>query len=241
MAAKTEQRKAKISKNLKAAKEKVDANVMYSIEDGVKTAKEITYAKFNETLEVVMKLGVDPRHSDQMVRGVVSLPAGTGKTTRVAVICKEEKVAEAKEAGADIVGSTEVIEDIKAGKINFDVCIATPDMMGFMGQIARILGPKGLMPNPKLGTITNDVKAAVINAKSGQVEFRVEKGGIIHAGVGKLSFAEGDLVNNAKTLISAVSKAKPTGAKGMYVKAIFVKSTMGPSIKIDLASTNTIV
>ena len=241
MAAKIEQRKAKISKNLKAAKEKVDATVMYSIEDGVKVAKEATYAKFDETLEVVMKLGVDPRHSDQMVRGVVSLPAGTGKTTRVAVICKEEKAAEAKEAGADIVGSTEVIEDIKAGKINFDVCIATPDMMGLMGQIARILGPKGLMPNPKLGTVTNDVKLAVTNAKSGQVEFRVEKGGIIHAGVGKLSFAEGDLVNNAKTLISAVGKAKPTGAKGMYVRAIFVKSTMGPSIKIDLASTNTTV
>ena len=241
MAGKLEQRKAKISKNLRAAKEKVDSEVMYNIEDGVRVAKEATYAKFDETLEVVMKLGVDPRHSDQMVRGVVSLPAGTGKVTRVAVICKEEKAAEAREAGADIVGSTEVIEDIKAGKINFDICIATPDMMGLTGQVARILGPKGLMPNPKLGTVTNDLKTAVKNAKSGQVEFRVEKGGIIHAGVGKLSFAEGDLVINAKTLISAVTKAKPTGAKGMFVRAIFVKSTMGPSIKLDIASTTTTV
>jgi len=241
MAGKLEQRKAKISKNLRAAKEKVDPEVMYNIEDGVRVAKEATYAKFDETLEVVMKLGVDPRHSDQMVRGVVSLPAGTGKVTRVAVICKEEKAAEAREAGADIVGSTEVIEDIKAGKINFDICIATPDMMGLTGQVARILGPKGLMPNPKLGTVTNDLKTAVKNAKSGQVEFRVEKGGIIHAGVGKLSFAEGDLVINAKTLISAVTKAKPTGAKGMFVRAIFVKSTMGPSIKLDIASTTTTV
>lgn len=240
MAVKVEQKKVKISKNLKAAQEKVDPNVMYNIEDSVRVAKEATYAKFDETLEVVMKLGIDPRHSDQMVRGVVSLPAGTGKVTRVAVICKEEKAAEAKEAGADIVGSTEVIEDIKAGKINFDICIATPDMMGLMGQVARILGPKGMMPNPKLGTVTNDLKTAVKNAKSGQVEFRVEKGGIIHAGVGKLSFTEEDLVTNAKTLITAVTKAKPTGAKGMYVRAIFVKSTMGPSIKVDLASTTTI-
>jgi len=240
MAVKVEQRKVKISKNLKAAQEKVDPSMMYNIEDSVRVAKEATYAKFDETLEVVMKLGIDPRHSDQMVRGVVSLPAGTGKVTRVAVICKEEKAAEAKEAGADIVGSTEVIEDIKAGKINFDICIATPDMMGLMGQVARILGPKGMMPNPKLGTVTNDLKTAVKNAKSGQVEFRVEKGGIIHAGVGKLSFTEGDLVTNAKTLITAVTKAKPTGAKGMYVRAIFVKSTMGPSIKVDLASTTTI-
>jgi large subunit ribosomal protein L1 len=240
MAGKLEQRKVKITKNLKAAQEKIDPNMMYNIEDSVRVAKEATYAKFDETLEVIMKLGVDPRHSDQMVRGVVSLPAGTGKVTRVAVICKEEKVAEAKEAGADIVGSTEVIEDIKAGKINFDICIATPDMMGLMGQVARILGPKGMMPNPKLGTVTNDLKTAVKNAKSGQVEFRVEKGGIIHAGVGKLSFAEEDLVTNAKTLITAVTKAKPTGAKGMYVRAIFVKSTVGPSIKVDLASTTTI-
>jgi large subunit ribosomal protein L1 len=181
-----------------------------------------------------MKLGVDPRHSDQMVRGVVSLPAGTGKNVRVAVICKDEKFDDAKAAGADLVGSNELIDEIKSGKINFDVCITTPDMMGLVGQVARILGPKGLMPNPKLGTVTVDITTAVKNAKSGQVEFRVEKAGIIHAGIGKLSFSNEDLVNNAKSFISAVVKAKPSGAKGVYLKGVYLSSTMGPSVKVDL-------
>lgn len=183
-----------------------------------------------------MKLGVDPKHSDQMVRGVVALPAGTGKVSRFAVICKDEQIEEAKAAGADIAGSTEIIDDIKAEKINFDVCIATPNMMPAIGAVARILGPKGLMPNPKLGTVTTDIVTAIKNAKSGQVEYRVEKAGIIHAGIGKLSFSKQDLLDNASTLISAVVKAKPSGANGNYLKAIYLSSTMSPSVKIDLAS-----
>lgn len=206
------------------------------MENGIQTLKEASYTKFDQTLEIVMKLGVDPRHSDQMVRGVTALPAGTGKETRVAVICKDERIAESLEAGSDIAGSAEIIEDIKAGKINFDVCIATPDMMGMIGGVARILGPKGLMPNPKLGTVTTDIATAVKNAKGGQVEFRVEKAGIVHAGIGKLSFSVADLLKNASTLVSAVIKAKPSGAKGNYLKAIYLSSTMGPSVKIDLAT-----
>jgi large subunit ribosomal protein L1 len=171
-----------------------------------------------------------------MVRGITSLPAGTGKDVRVAVICKDEKIEEAKAAGADIVGSVDVIEEIKSGKINFDVCIATPDMMGVVGQVAKVLGPKGLMPNPKLGTVTPDVATAVKNAKSGQVEFRVEKAGIIHAGIGKISFTEADLMKNAEVLINSVNKAKPSGAKGTYLKGIHLSSTMGPSLKVNLST-----
>ena len=223
-------------KKLKEARAKLDFNALCSVENAVATLKEISYVKFDETLEVVMKLGVDPRHSDQMVRGVVALPAGSGKNVRVAVICKDDKIEAAKIAGADLVGSTDIIEEIKSGKINFDVCIATPDMMGVIGGVARILGPKGLMPNPKLGTVTADIATAVKNAKSGQVEFRVEKAGLIHAGVGKLSFAAGDLVKNAQAFMSAVIKAKPSGTKGNYLKAIYLSSTMGPSMKIDLAT-----
>lgn len=223
-------------KKLRSAREKVDSLISVSLTDGIEALKSVAYTKFDSTLEVVMKLGVDPRHSDQMVRGVVALPAGTGKTTRVAVICKDEKIQEAKDAGADLAGSVEIIEDIKAGKIDFDICIASPNMMSAIGAVARILGPKGLMPNPKLGTVTNDIVTAIKNAKSGQVEYRVEKAGIIHAGVGKLSFTTPDLVNNASTLISAVVKAKPTGAKGNYLKAIYLSSTMSPSVKIDLAT-----
>lgn len=223
-------------KNLREAKKRIASDVLRSLPDGIEAIQGAAYTKFDSTLEVVMKLGVDPRHSDQMVRGVVALPAGTGKVTRVAVICKDEKIEEAKNAGADIAGSTEIIEDIKAGKINFDVCIATPNMMSVIGAVARILGPKGLMPNPKLGTVATDIVAAVKNAKSGQVEYRVEKAGIIHAGVGKLSFSKQDLVSNASALISAVIKAKPTGAKGNYLKAVYLSSTMGPSVKIDLAT-----
>lgn len=229
-------KKTRGGKKLKAAREKIEAKVFYSLENGIQVLKEVSYPKFDQTLEIVMKLGVDPRHSDQMVRGVTALPAGTGKETRVAVICKDERIAESIEAGSDIAGSVEIIEDIKAGKINFDVCIATPDMMGIIGGVARILGPKGLMPNPKLGTVTTDIATAVKNAKSGQVEFRVEKAGIIHAGIGKLSFSVPDLLKNASTLVSAVIKAKPSGAKGNYLKAIYLSSTMGPSVKIDLAT-----
>ncbi|MES2215499.1 MAG: 50S ribosomal protein L1 [Pseudomonadota bacterium] len=230
------EKKSAKGKNLRAARAKVDSSRHYNLVEAVSAIQSASYAKFDETLEIVMKLGVDPRHSDQMVRGVVTLPFGTGRTTRVAVICKEDRVAEAKAAGADVVG-VELIDDIKAGKIDFDVCIATPDMMGLIGQVARVLGPKGLMPNPKLGTVTTDITTAITNAKNGQVEFRVEKAGIIHAGVGKLSFTHDALLENAKTLISAVLGAKPSGSKGAYVKGIYLSSTMGPSVKVDMSAT----
>jgi large subunit ribosomal protein L1 len=222
-------------KKIRAARKRVE-NKFYSVSDAVETIKSLGLTKFDETLDLSINLGVDPRHSDQQVRGMVALPAGTGKNVRVAVICKEDKEAAAKAAGADIVGSTDVIENIKAGKVEFDVCIATPDMMGLVGQVARVLGPKGLMPNPKLGTVTPDFATAVKNAKSGQVEFRVEKAGIVHAGVGKLSFNKDDLVSNANALLTAVIKAKPAGAKGVYMKSVYMSSTMGPSFRIDLSS-----
>lgn len=222
-------------KKMREARNIVNPLALTSLTEGIAVLKSVAYTKFDSTLEVIMRLGVDPRHSDQMVRGVVSMPAGTGKVMRVAVICKDDKIDEAKEAGADIAGSTEIIDDIKAGKIEFDICIATPNMMPVIGSVARILGPKGLMPNPKLGTVTTDIVTAVKNAKSGQVEYRVEKAGIIHAGVGKLSFSTQDLLNNVSTLISAVIKAKPSGAKGNYLKAVYLSSTMGPSVKIDPA------
>ncbi len=223
-------------KKMRNARQKVSSASINALPKAIELLKSISYTKFDSTLEVVIKLGVDPRHSDQMVRGVVTLPAGTGKITRVAVICKDEKIEEAKEAGADIAGSAEIIDNIKAGKIDFDICIATPNMMSIIGSVARILGPKSLMPNPKLGTVTTDIVTAIKNAKSGQVEYRVEKAGIIHAGVGKLSFSKEDLLNNVSTLVSAVVKAKPSGAKGNYLKAVYLSSTMGPSVKIDLAS-----
>lgn len=223
-------------KKIRAAREKIDSSSSYDLSNGISLLKSLSQTKFDQTLEVVMKLGVDPRHSDQMVRGVVTLPAGTGKNIKVAVICKDERIDEAKNAGADIAGSTEIIDEIKAGKINFDVCIATPDMMSVIGAVARILGPKGLMPNPKLGTVAVDIVTAIKNAKSGQVEYRVEKAGIIHAGVGKLSFTDSDLLQNVQALTTAVVKAKPSGAKGNYLKAIFLSTTMGPSVKIDLAT-----
>ena len=224
-------------KKIKAARKRVEDRE-YAVDDGVALLQDTSETNFVQTLELAMNLGVDPKHSDQQVRGVVPLPAGTGKNVRVAVICKEDKEAVAKAAGADMVGANQIIEEIKAGKINFDVCIATPDMMGAIGQVARILGPKGLMPNPKLGTVTADVATAVKNAKSGQVEFRVEKAGIIHVGVGKLSFTKDDLVKNVKALVSAVLKAKPAGAKGTYLKSLYMSSTMGPSVRIDLASVS---
>jgi len=224
--------KAKGGKLIRAAREKIE-DKEYKIADAVSLIKDIKSAKFDETLDVVMRLGVDPRHSDQQVRGVVSLPAGTGKDVRVAVICKEDKEKAAKDAGADLVGAEAIIEEIKAGKINFDVCIATPDMMGLIGQVARILGPKGLMPNPKLGTVTPDVATAVKSSKSGQVEYRVEKAGVIHAGIGKVSFDAKDLESNVNTFAQAIIKAKPSGAKGQYLKSMYLSSTMGPSVKID--------
>lgn len=225
-----------MGKKLVASKEKFDRKKMYGLKDAIDIVKSASFANFDETFEIAMNLGVDPRNSAQMVRGVVSLPSGTGKDVKVCVICKEEKMEAAKNAGADIAGAEGVIEDIKAGKIEFDVCIATPDMMGLVGQVARILGPKGKMPNPKLGTVTPDVETAVKNAKSGQVEFRVEKAGIIHAGLGKLSFSADDLSKNAEAFISSILKAKPVGLKGTYLKAMHVTSTMGPSVKVDLAT-----
>lgn len=223
-------------KKIKEARKKVRSDALYNLTTAVEQLKSASYVKFDPTLEIVMKLGIDPRHSDQMVRGIVNLPAGTGKNVRVAVICKEEREEEARAAWADLVGSTNIIDEIKAGKIDFDVCIATPDMMTVIGSVARVLGPKGLMPNPKLGTVTLDIKNAIKNAKSGQVEYRAEKAGIIHAGLGKLSFSNQDLLENLKAFIDAVVKAKPTGVKGSYLKAIYLSSTMGASVQIDLAS-----
>lgn len=223
-------------KKIRAARENIDPAKLYAATDAISLLKSIAFTKFDQTLDVVLNLGVDPRHSDQMVRGMVSLPAGTGKTVRVAVFCKDDKFEVAKAAGADLVGSNELIDSIKSGKIDFDICIATPDMMALIGQVAKILGPKGLMPNPKLGTVTTDITTAVKNAKSGQVEFRVEKAGIIHAGIGKLSFDDQDLLTNLKAIVDAVQKSKPSGAKGTYMKQIFLSSTMGPSLKLDLAT-----
>lgn len=225
-----------MGKKIAAVKKELDLDKEYSLEEAISLVKKSTFVKFDETLEVAINLGVDPRHSDQMVRGMVSLPAGTGKDVKVAVICKDDKVAEATSAGADLAGSDIIIDDIKAGNINFDVCIATPDMMGVVGQVARVLGPKGLMPNPKLGTVTVDIATAVKNAKGGQVEYRVEKAGIVHAGLGKLSFSESDLLKNAHTLLDSVVKAKPAGVKGAYLKKIYISSTMGPSLKVDLST-----
>ena len=222
-----------MGKNIEAVRKAVDRNKKYSLKDAVSVIKKNKFAKFNETLDIAIPLGVDPKHSDQMVRGVVALPAGTGKDVKVAVICKDDKIEIAKAAGADIAGGESVISDIKSGNINFGVCIATPDMMGLVGQVARILGPKGLMPNPKLGTVAVDVSDAVRKAKSGQVEYRVDKTGIIHAGVGKLSFSDEDLLKNANEFINSIAKAKPSGARGEYIKKIYLSSTMGMSLRVD--------
>ncbi|MCP5369188.1 MAG: 50S ribosomal protein L1 [Rickettsiaceae bacterium] len=225
-----------MGKKLEAIKQKLDKNKIFSLQEAIASIKDNKVANFDETLDIAIKLGVDPRHSDQMVRGIVSLPSGLGKAVRVAVICKDDKAADAKSQGADIIGSLDVIEAIKAGKVDFDVCIATPDMMGMIGQVARILGPKGLMPNPKLGTVTTDIATAVKNAKSGQVEYRVEKAGIVHAGLGKISFSVEDLIANVKAFIDSVVKAKPSGAKGVYLRKITMSSTMGVAHKIDLST-----
>jgi large subunit ribosomal protein L1 len=213
----------------------VDREKLHSVDEAIAIAKLNAKSKFDETIEVALALGVDPRHADQMVRGVVTLPKGTGKTVRVGVFAKGAKADEAREAGADVVGAEDLLEIVQGGKVDFDRCIATPDMMGLVGRLGKILGPKGMMPNPKLGTVTMNVGEAVKAAKGGQVEYRVEKAGIIHSGIGKASFTAEDLRANFDALVDAVSKAKPSGAKGKYLKKIALSSTMGPGIKIDVA------
>jgi large subunit ribosomal protein L1 len=227
---------ARIAKRIKKIREGIDPAKLYPLEDAVNMLKERAIAKFDETIEVAMNLGVDPRHADQMVRGVVSLPNGTGRSARVAVFARGDKAAEAKAAGADVVGAEDLVTAVQGGQIDFDRCIATPDMMPLVGRLGKVLGPRGLMPNPKVGTVTNDVTAAVKDAKGGAVEFRVEKAGIIHAGIGKASFATPALVANIRAFADAVQKARPAGAKGTYVQRVAISSTMGPGFKIDLAT-----
>jgi len=225
------------SKKMKAANASVDKSKTYAIDEAVSLLKTAAGArKFDETIDISINLGVDTKHADQQVRGMISLPHGTGKSVRVAVIAKDAKADEAKKAGADLVGAEDLINDIKNGKIDFDRCIATPDMMGLVGQVAKILGPKGMMPNPKLGTVTPDVAKAVSEAKAGSIEFRAEKAGIVHVGVGKASFTEAKLVENVRAFVSEIIRAKPAGAKGTYVRKVSLTSTMGPGIKVDLAS-----
>ncbi|MDY0874017.1 50S ribosomal protein L1 [Dongia rigui] len=223
-------------KRIKKAYEGIDATKFYSLQDAVKEIKSRSKTKFDETVEIAMNLGIDPKHADQNVRGVVSLPAGTGKSVRVAVFAKGDKAEAAKKAGADIVGADDLAELVQAGKMDFDRVIATPDMMVTVGKLGKVLGPRGLMPNPKLGTVTADVAEAVKAAKGGQVEFRAEKAGIIQAGVGKVSFSEADLVNNVKAFVNAITKAKPAGAKGTYIQKVSLASTMGPGLKLDVAT-----
>jgi large subunit ribosomal protein L1 len=223
-------------KRLKSAYEAIDREAFYALPEAVKLIKDRAQAKFDETIEIAMNLGVDPRHADQNVRGVVQLPNGTGKTTRVAVFARGDKAKEAERAGADIVGAEDLAEKVQAGTIEFDRCIATPDMMALVGRLGKVLGPRGLMPNPKLGTVTADVTAAVKAAKGGQVEFRAEKAGLIHAGIGKASFSEDALVENVKAFVGAINRAKPSGAKGTYLKKVCLSSTMGPGVKIEVAS-----
>jgi len=229
-------RMAHVSKRYKQVREGLDLKAEYSLEDALKEVKSRAKAKFDETVEVSMNLGVDPRHAEQMVRGVVTLPNGTGKSVRVAVFARGDKAEEAKKAGAELVGAEDLMEAIQKGEMNFDRCIATPDMMAVVGRLGKILGPRGLMPNPKLGTVTPNVAAAVEAVKGGQVEYRVEKAGIIHAGVGKVSFDEKALLENARALIGAVIKARPAATKGTYVKAVSVSSTMGPGLRVATSS-----
>jgi large subunit ribosomal protein L1 len=223
-------------KRNKKIREGVDRQKLYPLGEAIEMVKSRAVSKFDETVEVALNLGVDPRHADQMVRGVVNLPNGTGKSVRVAVLAKGDKAEEAKKAGADIVGAEDLVETIQSGKIDFDRCIATPDMMPLVGRLGKVLGPRGLMPNPKIGTVTNDVAEAVGSAKGGAVQFRVEKAGIVHAGVGKASFAASAIEENIRALADAVMKAKPTGAKGTYMRKIAISSTMGPGVKVDPSS-----
>jgi large subunit ribosomal protein L1 len=226
----------KIAKRVANSRDGIDRDRQYELADAIKLVKERATAKFDETIEVAMNLGVDPRHADQMVRGVVNLPNGTGRSVRVAVFAKGDKADEAKAAGADIVGAEDLVETVQKGEINFDRCIATPDMMPLVGRLGKVLGPRGLMPNPKVGTVTTDVAGAVKASKGGAVEFRVEKAGIVHAGIGKASFDAKALEENVRAFTDAVVKAKPTGAKGNYVKKVAISSTMGPGVKLDPAS-----
>ena len=225
-----------LGKRTTAARTGIDRDKSYSIAEAVKLVKERAKAKFDETIEIAMNLGVDPKHADQMVRGVVNLPNGSGRTVRVGVFARGAKAEEAKAAGADVVGAEDLVEKVNKGEIEFDRCIATPDMMGLVGRLGKVLGPRGLMPNPRVGTVTMDVKTAVAGAKGGAVEFRVEKAGIVQAGVGKASFAEDAIVANVKAFIDSVLKAKPTGAKGNYMKKISISSTMGPGVKVEPSS-----
>ena len=226
----------RIGKRTVKARDGIDPMKAYALDDAVKLIKARATAKFDETIEVAMNLGVDPRHADQMVRGVVSLPNGTGRSAKVAVFAKGAKADEARKAGADIVGAEDLAEQVQKGEINFDRCIATPDMMGVVGRLGKVLGPRGLMPNPKVGTVTMDVTQAIKDAKGGAVEFRVEKAGIVHAGVGKASFNEKAIAENVRALVDSVVKAKPAGAKGTYLKKVSISSTMGPGVKIALDS-----
>lgn len=226
-------------KRMVAVREGLDRNAAYAIEDAIKMVKDRAKAKFDETVEIAMNLGVDPKHADQVVRGVCQLPNGSGKTVRVAVFARGGKADEAKEAGADVVGAEDLVEQVQKGNLNFDRCIATPDMMALVGRLGKVLGPRGLMPNPRVGTVTMDVSEAVKGAKGGSVEFRVEKAGIIHAGVGKASFKNDALIENVRAFVDAVMKAKPSGAKGTFLKKIAVSSTMGPGIKVETSSVTT--
>ena len=223
-------------KRLKQAYSTIDRDAFYSLDQAVKLIKSSAKAKFDETIEISMNLGIDPRHADQNVRGVVQLPHGTGKTLRVAVFAKGDKAKLAKDAGADIVGAEDLAEQVQGGTLDFDRCIATPDMMALVGRLGKVLGPRGLMPNPKVGTVTNDVAEAVKAAKGGQVEFRAEKAGIVHAGVGKASFSEAALIDNVKAFVGAINRAKPNGAKGTYIHRVSLSSTMGPGLKLDIGN-----
>jgi large subunit ribosomal protein L1 len=224
------------NKRLKAAAANVDRSKNYPLPDAIALVKTNAKAKFDETVEISMNLGIDPRHADQMVRGLISLPNGTGKTLRVGVFARGAKAEEALAAGADVVGADDLAEKVQAGEIAFDRCIATPDMMALVGRLGKILGPRGLMPNPKLGTVTMDVKGAVSAAKAGQVEFRAEKAGVIHAGIGKASFDQDKLLENIRAFVDAIQKAKPTGAKGTYVQKVSLSSSMGPGVRVDVSS-----
>jgi len=225
---------AKKGKRLRAALGTIDRERLYPVDEAVRAIKAGATAKFDETIELALNLGVDPRHADQMVRGTVNLPHGTGKTLRVAVFARNEKADDARAAGADVVGAEDLAERVQAGDIPFDRCIATPDMMPLVGRLGRILGPRGLMPNPKLGTVTPNVREAVEAAKGGQVQFKVEKAGIVHAGVGKASFGEAQLIANVKAFVDAINRARPSGAKGTYLRKVHLSSTMGPGVKLDI-------
>ncbi len=227
---------ARIGKRIKAARENVDVNSLYKLDEAVQIIQKSATAKFDETIEVAVNLGVDPRHADQMVRGVCALPNGSGRHVRVAVFARGAKADEARNAGAEIVGAEDLLDIIQGGQVNFDRCIATPDLMPLVGRLGKILGPRGLMPNPKVGTVTMDVKSAVEAAKGGTIEFRVEKAGIVHAGIGKASFDSSKISENIRAFLDSVIKAKPSGAKGTYVQGVAISSTMGPGVKIDISS-----